>query len=663
LTIPYFADPISDFLRKYYQNLQQANAPTAADATATRRRGPAQPPPQGTIGPQSGVRAAHVLTGPLGALMSVGEGISNQGKALVQRAQAHRGYPLSDAFADIGRVTGVTKIAGGIRNADAGAIGSGLLDAALSVAPELKGEEVATKFAEVAPEQFHSALSSFAKQRPHEAGFITWRSPEEMRAEQMRTFVSPDQKTGYAVHPASGDIRNVFNHGAPGAGAHAIADAIGNGGKVLDAFDTNLGNFYRDFGFKESSRVPWDEQYAPEGWNRQKYGTPDVIGMEHPLAGGQTTADQLLGQYAWARGERKVIPARPRPRMNVNRDVTPGNAAFRDPPTAVKARIADAWEILNRPMPPSPGEPPGKLVDRSLIKPDEGPTLAPLPTREAFGPRASSGHMTGVNSDENLALIKAQAGRGLRMMPPTFYPSVKAVHASIEHEGGSAKLFNDATTAAAIRNGVPGELVGGTAMLWALKQGIITPEEMLAAANKGGKNAFQDLGAKVRSEFLKKYPDANGLQLFGNHVQAFRQRLVGEAPNAYKIPQYGAQKEGDVAGSVLDTHEGKGGTLASPFNRLFADQGGFSNPEYGRIEPLYRYVAQHMGVSDRTLQEARWRGGGDITGLRTPPNMDYAHIFENMLLENAQYRNINPRGLLRGVARGEEALYFPKKAK
>jgi hypothetical protein len=193
--------------------------------------------------------------------------------------------------------------------------------AALSVLPDgaalAKGGS--TAFREVAPEAFHSALKDFATARPSEAGFLTWRSPEQMRAEGMRTFLSHDAKTGYAVHPATGDIRNVFNHGQRGLGAHAVADALANnGGKVLDAFDTNLGQFYRDMGFHETDRFKWNDQYRPATWDESKYGRPDVIAMAHEQAG-KRTPEQFIADYEEARAARKAGPqavARPTPGLN-----------------------------------------------------------------------------------------------------------------------------------------------------------------------------------------------------------------------------------------------------------------------------------------------------------------------------------------------------------
>jgi len=287
-------DPILQWLQRYFQNVQSSAHPAQADASAVAPRFPAQTAPQPTIGPlgASGPqlptpRGSAAELNPItrvtpqsvvGSLLNL-TGIPQAGRA---------GYDVAQQLHDKNYL---------------GAAGS-----LAAVAPMMiPGGEAAQAFNEVEPEAFHAALSQFAKERPSEAGFITWRTPEEMRAEGMKTYLAPNGQTGYAVHPASGDIRNVFNSGEKGGGAKAVADALANrGGRVLDAFDTNLGNFYRDMGFKESWRSPWNDAYRPATWDA-KYGTPDVIGMEHPLAG-QASADELLAQYDANRAARKASP-------------------------------------------------------------------------------------------------------------------------------------------------------------------------------------------------------------------------------------------------------------------------------------------------------------------------------------------------------------------
>lgn len=343
----------------------------------------------------------------------------------------------------------------------------------------------------------------------------------------------------------------------------------------------------------------------------------------------------------------------------LTKSVLGGAQKFKDTPAAVRARIKKAWGLTEAPVVEQP-KPSGLLVDRSMIRPDEGPSTQPLPTRASFGKRASSGQLKGIGSDEQQALNAAFAKRGMRMMPNTFYPSASAWLDAIGNAGGDPSMFHKASTAAAIRNGVPGELIGGSSIMWALKNGIISPEEIAAASSK---DAAAALAKRVRVQYNKLYPGANKLQMMGAHMQALSNMLTGVDAGAYKIPMYGEQKLGNVPGSVIDTHGAKAGTIVSPYHGYFADQGGFSNPEYGVAERANRDVANNLGISDRSFQEAQWRGAGNFTGLKTVPNQDYAQIAENMVLNHARLRNISPQDAMKRVATGQEPLFtLPKKA-
>lgn len=60
--------------------------------------------------------------------------------------------------------------------------------------------------------------------------------------------------------------------------------AVANGGCKLDCFDTVLPEIYGAHGFRAISRQHWDEQYAPDGWDKKlfdkyNHGEPDVAYM------------------------------------------------------------------------------------------------------------------------------------------------------------------------------------------------------------------------------------------------------------------------------------------------------------------------------------------------------------------------------------------------
>lgn len=93
----------------------------------------------------------------------------------------------------------------------------------------------------------------------------------------------------YGVVTEDGDIKGVFNpnaakqrEGVPAKKntlAGLIPKAINAGGIKLDNFDGRLTELYSKNGFRKVSSVPFNEEYAPEGWSKEKDGTPDVVSM------------------------------------------------------------------------------------------------------------------------------------------------------------------------------------------------------------------------------------------------------------------------------------------------------------------------------------------------------------------------------------------------
>jgi hypothetical protein len=97
----------------------------------------------------------------------------------------------------------------------------------------------------------------------------------------MRMFLAEDGLSGVAVKP-DGDIVSVF--ASNGSGRSVMELAVGAGGVKLDAFETILPEFYAAHGFVASSRLPWDDTQAPEGWDKAAFakfnnGEPNVVFM------------------------------------------------------------------------------------------------------------------------------------------------------------------------------------------------------------------------------------------------------------------------------------------------------------------------------------------------------------------------------------------------
>ena len=92
--------------------------------------------------------------------------------------------------------------------------------------------------------------------------FISTYSDAEYKAMNAELHISGDGKSGYAVKP-DGELISVFSQ-ERGRGAAIMASALAHGANHLDCFDTYLAqDYYPRFGFRETGRVAWDDQYAP----------------------------------------------------------------------------------------------------------------------------------------------------------------------------------------------------------------------------------------------------------------------------------------------------------------------------------------------------------------------------------------------------------------
>jgi hypothetical protein len=128
-------------------------------------------------------------------------------------------------------------------------------------------------------QRFSEAITA-SKQASGDMGAAVFVYPVE-DYQGMRLFLAEDGLSGVAVKP-DGDIVSVFSQG--GAGRSVMELAVAAGGTKLDAFETILPEFYAAHGFVASSRLPWDDTQAPEGWNKEAFsdfnnGEPNVVFM------------------------------------------------------------------------------------------------------------------------------------------------------------------------------------------------------------------------------------------------------------------------------------------------------------------------------------------------------------------------------------------------
>lgn len=118
-------------------------------------------------------------------------------------------------------------------------------------------------------------------------------SPSAMRG--MRMFVTPDGLAGAALKhddmdaPGESTYVTAVVKSSTGSWRHSALGTVGacvrNGGSRLDCFDTFLPKIYGKAGFKPVARIPFDREYAPDGWDYDWAsdfavdGCPDVVFM------------------------------------------------------------------------------------------------------------------------------------------------------------------------------------------------------------------------------------------------------------------------------------------------------------------------------------------------------------------------------------------------
>lgn len=124
--------------------------------------------------------------------------------------------------------------------------------------------------------------TSFANELMHSrySSFLTHYAVDEMEKLNIQTFQVPGYEIGFGLKklPEGVDIVGVHNNTSiKGVGEALIDSAIRLGGTHLDHFDGFLSDFYSKKGFEEYERWKWNDEYAPKGWNYDKYGRPDAI--------------------------------------------------------------------------------------------------------------------------------------------------------------------------------------------------------------------------------------------------------------------------------------------------------------------------------------------------------------------------------------------------
>lgn len=144
------------------------------------------------------------------------------------------------------------------------------------------------------PEEFYKAIEKAKEINPHGA-FVTKHPIDKYK--DMKLYVTTDGCAGIAITPDN-NIVSIFNGGEKkGALKTLLPLAISQGGRKLDNFNSEkLSIMYGLYGFNPISKTKFNCDFAPDDWNYERDGEPDIVFWIH---NGDSAEDVVLnfGRY------------------------------------------------------------------------------------------------------------------------------------------------------------------------------------------------------------------------------------------------------------------------------------------------------------------------------------------------------------------------------
>lgn len=282
-----------------------------------------------------------------------------------------------------------------------------------------------------------------------------------------------------------------------------------------------------------------------------------------------------------------------------------------------------------------------------------------------------------VQSDTPRRLLDEDASRGMGMGGPEWY-NLAPIRAFIESRQNMPTFrdWNTISAAASQSNSVPGEISAQSIIAFARANGLSLEEAKDIARRTFASQTGQTKG---------KLP-----LIYGSHMDIGEEGLrrgnvilpSNPQESSWKIPGYEHGRAGgggldiNAPGTfpALDRHERYRlmqavnedpmlSRLAQELNVKTDDMLPLRNvKDYQLVSGLYTEGAKRFGLpTANAYQAARWTGGFDATGLKSPPYGDFTQALEDMILFNAQRRGLktDPKSLRQfteNVFRGQDML-------
>lgn len=127
------------------------------------------------------------------------------------------------------------------------------------------------------PTVFRDAISRLKTANPHAACVDVHDTDYYANCD---LYVTEDGRAGFAITEGD-ELVSVYSMPGQHAGDAIVSKAVQAGARRLDCYDIagGLPRLYARHGFTPIARVPWDDKYAPDGWDYDHHGRPDVVAM------------------------------------------------------------------------------------------------------------------------------------------------------------------------------------------------------------------------------------------------------------------------------------------------------------------------------------------------------------------------------------------------
>lgn len=187
--------------------------------------------------------------------------------------------------------------------------------------PQAELEVVTEEGEEEVVDQYIKDLTETKESDPEEF----WSVDSVTKEAATEGTVITDEDGGVVVGK-DGDIKGLFKKAtskAKGVAQKLLKKAIEAGGIKLDNFDIYLTKVYERAGFRVVSRVPFNEEYAPEGWNEEKHGKPDVVAMVYDPNNELDIEEKSFTDYDEAIAYRDSFVEKTAPKVETKVEVSP----------------------------------------------------------------------------------------------------------------------------------------------------------------------------------------------------------------------------------------------------------------------------------------------------------------------------------------------------